>query len=130
MKAIDQTFKSIDAPCQMDKEDGRFVLKNPGFNPTQVINTLCENRGYKIEYNPQQHNIPLKQGNMDDKFAIIYHLSKPSCPRKKVKHADSTSTLDTPEKKPTAAAAPTTNEPIPPTRVDSLSNQLDKADIN
>ena len=51
----------------MDKEDDRFVLKGTDFNPMRVINTLTLHRGYKVEYNPQQHNIPLKQGNIDDK---------------------------------------------------------------
>lgn len=77
-RAIDQHFKETDLPCQQDKEDGRFVLKGACFSPMEVINTLTEQRGYKIEYNPQQHGIPLKQGNLDDKFAMIYHLSKPS----------------------------------------------------
>ena len=67
MKAIDQKFKNIDSPCQLDSEDGRFVLKGPAFNPMDVLNVLIEKRSYRIEYNPQQHAIPLKQGNLDDK---------------------------------------------------------------
>ena len=67
MKAIDKSFKEIELHCQLDKEDGRFVLRGPAFNPMIVINALTEARGYKIEYNPQQHHIPLKQGNLDDK---------------------------------------------------------------
>ena len=65
--AIDKEFKNIESSCQMDKEDDRFVLKGTDFNPMRVINTLTLHRGYKIEYNPQQHSIPLKQGNIDDK---------------------------------------------------------------
>ncbi len=67
MKAIDKTFKKTDDPCQIDKEDRRFVLKGSSFSVMEVVNTLTETRGYKMEYNPQQHNIPLKQGNVDDK---------------------------------------------------------------
>ena len=67
MAAIDARFKSCDSPCQLDSEDGRFVLKGAAFNPMEVLNTLTVQRGYKVEYNPQQHSIPLKQGNMDDK---------------------------------------------------------------
>jgi len=38
---------------------------------------LAQERGYKVEYNPQQHGIPLKQGATDDKFALVYQLTKP-----------------------------------------------------
>ena len=67
MKAIDRHYKNIDLPCQLDTDDRRFVLKGTSFNPIDIINVLTEQRGYKVEYNPQQHGIPLKQGNMDDK---------------------------------------------------------------
>ncbi len=52
----------------IDKEDQRFVLKGTSFNPLEIINVLTIQRGYKMEYNPQQHGIPLKQGNLDDKY--------------------------------------------------------------
>ena len=67
MKAIDKHYKDIDLPCQLDTDDRRFVLKGTSFNPIDIINVLTEKRGYKVEYNPQQHGIPLKQGNVDDK---------------------------------------------------------------
>ena len=70
-KALDQRFRSDDYPnCQIDKEDKRFVLKGPAFNMMEVINTLVQERGYQIEYNPQQHGIPLKAGNVDDKYGF------------------------------------------------------------
>lgn len=68
MKAIDKRYKHIDLPCQLDKDDQRFVLKGTAFNPLDVINVLTGQRGYKMEYNPQQHSIPLKAGNADDKW--------------------------------------------------------------
>ena len=37
----------------------------------EILNCLAQERGYKVEYNPQQHAIPLKQGATDDKYAII-----------------------------------------------------------
>jgi len=107
MKAVDKQFKSIDAPCQLDKEDGRFVLKGACFNLMQVLNVLTEERGYKVEYNPQQHAIPPKQSNIDDKFALIYHLSKPSSLAGKVR-----------------------DDPTPPPRVDSLGKEMQKQNIN
>lgn len=77
-KALDAKFKPTDAPpCQFDKEDLRFVLKGPHFAPMEILNCLAQERGYKVEYNPQQHGIPLKQGATDDKFALIYQLTKP-----------------------------------------------------
>lgn len=36
MRAVDHTFKQTDAPCQLDKEDKRFVLKGSCFSPMQV----------------------------------------------------------------------------------------------
>jgi len=77
-KALDAKFKPTDAPpCQFDKEDLRFVLKGPHFAPMEILNCLAQERGYKVEYNPQQHAIPLKQGATDDKFALVYQLTKP-----------------------------------------------------
>lgn len=132
MKAIDLHYKHVDVTCQLDKEDGRFVLKGPAFNPIEILNVLTEQRGYKIEYNPQQHGIPLKQGNLDDKyeyltrnlsrlsiqnaflcrFALLYHLSKA-----KAKKCCS----DTSSEK--SAKGTTKSDPVPPPRTDSLPNQ-------
>ena len=67
MKALDTRYRGFDPPCQLDKEDNRFVLKGPKYNHMDVINVLIQQRNYKIQYNPQQHGIPLKQGNTDDK---------------------------------------------------------------
>ena len=39
----------------------------PHFAPMEILNCLAQERGYKVEYNPQQHAIPLKQGATDDK---------------------------------------------------------------
>jgi len=76
-RALDAKFKPTDAPpCQYDKEDLRFVMKGPHFAPMEILNCLAQERGYKIDYNPQQHGIPLKQGATDDKFALVYQLSK------------------------------------------------------
>jgi len=74
-KALDVHFKKDQ--CLMDTEDRRFVLKGPQFPPMEVINCLVQERGYSVQYNPQQHAIPPKQGATDDKFCMIYHLSKP-----------------------------------------------------
>ena len=52
-------------------------FKGPKFNPIIVINILVQERGYKVMYNPQQHGIPMKKDQTDDKFALIYFLSKP-----------------------------------------------------
>ena len=43
----------------------------PYFAPMEILNCLAQERGYKVEYNPQQHGIPLKQGATDDKYVII-----------------------------------------------------------
>ena len=37
----------------------------------EILNCLAQERGYKVEYNPQQHGIPLKQGATDDKYAVF-----------------------------------------------------------
>ena len=66
-RALDSRFRGFDPPCQVDPEDGRFVLKGPKFNPMDVINVLTKDRGYKVQLNPQQHPIPLKSGTTDDK---------------------------------------------------------------
>ena len=34
----------------------------------EILNCLGQERGYKIDFNPQQHGIPLKQGATDDKY--------------------------------------------------------------
>ena len=36
----------------------------------QVINCLVQERGYSVQYNPQQHGIPPKQGATDDKYVL------------------------------------------------------------
>jgi len=75
--ALDYKFKKSGAPpCQYDKEDRRFVMRGPHFAPMEILNCLAQERGYKIIYPPQQHGIPLKPGAMDDKFALLYQLSK------------------------------------------------------
>ena len=66
-RAVEKHFRGNDPPCQLDPEDGRFVLKGPKYNPMVIVNILAEERGYKILYNPQQRSIPLKQGSTDDK---------------------------------------------------------------
>ena len=66
-RVLEKQFRGNDPPCQMDTEDDRFVLKGAKYNPINVINILSRERGYKLTFNPQQHNIPLKQGSTDDK---------------------------------------------------------------
>eukprot|EP00094_Tigriopus_californicus_P010565 TCALIF_10193-PA protein Name:"Protein of unknown function" AED:0.00 eAED:0.00 QI:77/1/1/1/0/0.5/2/48/113 len=73
-KAIDRAFP--DVVCQQDTDDDRFVLKGPLFNAMKVVNILTTQRGFSMKWNPTQHNIPLKPGNHDDRFAMLYHLSK------------------------------------------------------
>ena len=48
-----------------------IVLTGPHFAPMEILNCLAQERGYKVEYNPQQHGIPLKQGATDDKYALL-----------------------------------------------------------
>ena len=43
------------------------LIPGPHFAPMEILNCLAQERGYKVEYNPQQHGIPLKQGATDDK---------------------------------------------------------------
>lgn len=73
-KAIDRAFPEV--VCQQDTDDDRFVLKGPLFNAMKVVNILTTQRGFTMKWNPTQHNIPLKPGNHDDRFAMLYHLSK------------------------------------------------------
>ena len=47
------------------------LLTGPHFAPMEILNCLAQERGYKVEYNPQQHGIPLKQGATDDKYASL-----------------------------------------------------------
>ena len=47
------------------------LLTGPHFAPMEILNCLAQERGYKVEYNPQQHGIPLKQGATDDKYALL-----------------------------------------------------------
>ena len=42
------------------------------FYSMEILNCLAQERGYKVEYNPQQHGIPLKQGATDDKYAVLF----------------------------------------------------------
>ena len=48
-----------------------ILLTGPHFAPMEILNCLAQERGYKVEYNPQQHGIPLKQGATDDKYALL-----------------------------------------------------------
>ena len=48
-------------------ETNKHFFKGPHFAPMEILNCLAQERGYKVEYNPQQHTIPLKQGATDDK---------------------------------------------------------------
>lgn len=66
-KVLQNHYKSNDPPCQVDPDDGRFVMKGPCFNPSVIVNLLAKERGYKIAFNPQQRSIPLKPGSVDDK---------------------------------------------------------------
>jgi len=66
-RALEKQYRGQDPPCQLDPEDGRFVMKGPKFNPMVVVNILARERGYKVMYNPQQRSIPLKSGSTDDK---------------------------------------------------------------
>ena len=66
-RALEKKYRGADPPCQMDPEDGRFVLKGARFNPMDVINILGKERGYKVVYNPQQRGIPLKSDATNDK---------------------------------------------------------------
>merc|ERR1711935_1019647 len=112
-RELEKHYKGNDPPCQIDPEDDRFIMKGPRFNPTTVINVLAKEKGYKLKYPPQQRSIPLKAGSTDDKFAIIYFLSKPlSGSQSTSSQADSAANA--------AAAATGTNEPDPPERFDSL----------
>ena len=67
-RALEKQYRGQDPPCQLDPEDGRFVMKGPKFNPMVVVNILARERGYKVMYNPQQRSIPLKSGSTDDKW--------------------------------------------------------------
>ena len=51
-----------------------MITPGPHFAPMEILNCLAQERGYKVEYNPQQHGIPLKQGATDDKYALLIWL--------------------------------------------------------
>merc|ERR1711892_66988 len=74
-QVLEQKYSGCDPPCLLDSSDGRFVLKGPSYNPLDVMNCLMTRRGYEVEGPPQQRTLP-NIHNKDDKFAIIYHLSK------------------------------------------------------
>ena len=40
----------------------------------EILNCLGQERGYKTNYPPQQHGIPLKQGATDDKYVSFTTL--------------------------------------------------------
>jgi len=52
-----------------------IVISGPCYNPLDVMNCLMTRRGYKVQGNPQQRTLP-NIHNKDDKFAMIYHMSK------------------------------------------------------
>jgi len=74
-QVLEQKYAGCDPPCLLDSSDGRFVLKGPIYNPLDVMNCLMSRRGYRMQSEPQQRTIPNTQ-NKDDKFCLIYHLSK------------------------------------------------------
>jgi len=80
-QVLEQKYSDCDPPCLLDSSDGRFVLKGPIYNPMDVMNCLMSRRGYRMQGEPQQRTIPNTQ-NKDDKFCLIYHLSK-ECPLKR-----------------------------------------------
>jgi len=81
-QVLEQRFSGFDPPCLLDSSDGRFVLKGAAYNPMDVMNCLMIRRGYKMQGDPQQRNLP-NIHNKDDKFCLIYHLSK-ECALKRV----------------------------------------------
>ncbi|XP_023337906.1 uncharacterized protein LOC111708693 [Eurytemora carolleeae] len=97
-QALEQKYNGFDPPCLLDSSDGRFVLKGNSYNHIDVMNSLISRRGYSIEYNPQQRNIPSLQSK-DDKFSMMYHLSKPIRLRRQetVASFGSSSMLDEPD---------------------------------
>jgi len=76
--AIDKYLKKKNntSPPQVDPEDGRFIVRGPVCNVMEMINVLNVERGYEITLMPQQHNVPTKSGNQDDRFALVYHMVK------------------------------------------------------
>merc|ERR1719500_610229 len=74
-QVLEYKYSGCDPPCLLDSSNGRFVLKGPCYNPMDVINALMTRRGYKVTGSPQQRTLP-NIHNKDDKFALIYHLSK------------------------------------------------------
>jgi len=74
-QVLEQKYSGSEPPCLLDTSDGRFVLKGPCYNPLDVMNCLMTRRGYKVQGNPQQRTLP-NIHNKDDKFAMIYHMSK------------------------------------------------------
>jgi len=74
-QVLEKKYSGCDPPCLLDSSDGRFVLKGPIYNPCDVMNCLMMRRGYKMQGSPQQRTLP-NIHNKDDKFAMIYHLSK------------------------------------------------------
>jgi len=74
-QVLEHKYSGCDPPCLLDSSDGRFVLKGPIYNPCEVMNCLMSRRGYRMQGAPQQRTLP-NIHNKDDKFAMIYHLSK------------------------------------------------------
>jgi len=74
-QVLEQKYSGCDPPCLLDSSDGRFVLKGVSYNPVDVMNCLISRRGYRVEGSPQQRTLP-NIHNKDDKFAIMYHMSK------------------------------------------------------
>ena len=51
----------------------------------EVIDVLSVERGYKIEFFPAQKAIPLRDGNVDDRFCMYHFLSKQAPVRRRGK---------------------------------------------
>merc|ERR1712013_150940 len=80
-QVLEHKYIGCDPPCLLDSSDGRFVLKGAAYNPMDVMNCLMIRRGYRMQGLPQQRTLP-NIHNKDDKFCLIYHLSK-ECPLKR-----------------------------------------------
>jgi len=74
-QVLEQKFAGCDPPCLLDSSDGRFVLKGSSYNPLEVMNCLMTRRTYSVQGLPQQRTLP-NIHNKDDKFALIWHMSK------------------------------------------------------
>jgi len=119
---LEKQYKGYDPPCQVDPEDERFVLKGPRYNPLIVLNLLMTERGYKVAFNPQQRSIPLKPGSTDDKFAMIYFLSKSKSDGRMSAQSTAATAVatNTSQNEANAGSNSCSNEPAPPPRMDSL----------